>query len=114
MPSAGARAADRYAVLKRAVLDVGWIRRGSVVRRFMPCGKSGCACQATPPMLHGPYYQWTRKLRGKTVTARLTPGEAKRVQEWIANGRKLNQLVAQMEALSLRRTEQLLRQRRTS
>ena len=114
MPPAGARESARYAALKRALLEVGWIRRGSVVRRFMPGGKPGCACQGTPPRLHGPYYEWTRKVRGKTVSVRLTPDEAEQIQAWIANGRTLNQIVAQMEALSLRHTERLLRQRRTS
>jgi uncharacterized protein DUF6788 len=99
----------RYEALQRAVQAVGPIRRGSLVRRFIPCGKPGCACQAQPPVLHGPYYQWTRKVRGKTVTVRLTPAAAQLVGEWIANGRQLNRLVAQMETVSLRLTDRLLR-----
>ena len=101
---------QRFERLKREVCDVGPLRRGSVVRRFMPCGKLGCRCQATPPQLHGPYYQWTRKLRGKTVTVRLTEEEAEHIREWIENGRKLNRIVAEMEKLSLRMTDRLLRQ----
>lgn len=112
MPSPRTRDQDRYTALKRAVLAVGLIRRGSLVRRFMPCGKPGCACQATPPELHGPYYQWTRKVRGKTLTVRLTREEAQLVEEWIANGRQLDAIIAQMEAVSLRLTERLLRQLR--
>ncbi|MBI3048928.1 MAG: hypothetical protein HYY76_11540 [Acidobacteria bacterium] len=102
----------RYAVLKRTVLPLGPIRRGSLVRRFMPCGKPGCCCQASPPELHGPYYQWTRKVRGKTVTVRLTREEARLFEEWISNGRQLDRIVAQMEAVSLRITERLMKQRR--
>jgi hypothetical protein len=85
-----------------------------VVRRFMPCGKPGCRCQASPPELHGPYYQWTRKVRGKTVTVRLTPEEARLVQAWISNGRQLDRLVTQMEAVSFRITERVVRQLRKS
>ena len=102
----------RYDALKRAVLPLGPIRRGSLVRRFMPCGKPGCCCQASPPELHGPYYQWTRKVRGKTVTVRLTREEARLLEDWISNGRQLEKIVAQMEAVSLRITERLLKQRR--
>jgi hypothetical protein len=102
----------RYDALKRAVLPLGPIRRGSLVRRFMPCGKPGCCCQASPPELHGPYYQWTRKVRGKTVTVRLTREEARLVEEWISNGRQLEKIVTQMEAVSLRITERLIKQRR--
>ena len=67
-------------------------------------------CQAKPPQLHGPYYQWTRKLRGKTVTVRLTEEEAEHIREWVENGRKLDRIVAEMEKLSLRMTDRLLRQ----
>jgi hypothetical protein len=113
-----ARGADRdekrYEELKRSVLGVGPFRRGSVVRRFMPCGKPGCRCQADPPRLHGPYYQWTRKLAGKTVTVRLTEQEAELLGEWIANGRRLDQLLADMDQVCLRLTERRLRRPRKS
>ncbi len=102
----------RYETLKRAVLALGPIRRGSLVRRFLPCGKPACCCQASPPELHGPYYQWTRKVRGKTVTVRLTREEARLLEEWISNGRRLDRIVAQMEAVCLRITERLMKQRR--
>ena len=105
---------ERYDALKRALAGVGFIRRGSLVKRFMPCGKAGCRCQATPPELHGPYYQWTRKVQGKTVTVRLTRAEAAAMEEWIANGRRLDKLVAQMQAVSLRITDRLLRSLRDS
>lgn len=102
----------RYEALKRSVLALGPVRRGSLVRRFMPCGKAGCCCQASPPELHGPYYQWTRKVRGKTVTVRLTREEARLVEEWISNGRQLDRIVAQMGVVSLRITQRLLKARR--
>jgi len=99
----------QYARLQRAVQAIGFIRRGSLVRRFMPCGKPGCACQGTPPQLHGPYYQWSRKVQGTTVTVRLTRAQAHLVAGWIANGRRLDRLVAQMEAVSRRVTDHLVR-----
>lgn len=108
MTAALDRDQQRYDALKRAVLEVGFIRRGSVVRRFMPCGKPGCSCQASPPVLHGPYYQWTRKVRGKTQTVRLSQQEAKLLAGWIANGRQLDKIVTQMQSVSLRITKQLL------
>jgi hypothetical protein len=101
--------ADRYEVLKKAVADIGLIRRGSVVRRFMPCGKSGCRCQATPPVLHGPYYQWTRKIRGTTQTVRVSQSDAKLIKRWIDNRRRLEQLVADMDRIADRITARLLR-----
>jgi len=112
MATDGSNDQTRYDALKRAVLALGPIRRGSLVRRFMPCGKPGCCCQASPPELHGPYYQWTRKVRGKTVTVRLTREQAHLFEAWISNGRQLDRIVAQMEAVSLRITQRLVKQRR--
>lgn len=100
----------RYDALKQSLAGVGYFRRGSLVRRFMPCGKPGCSCQASPPRLHGPYYQWTRKVRGKTVTVRLTRAQAKQFAAWIAAGREIDRILAQLQRLSMRATERLLRQ----
>jgi hypothetical protein len=108
------RDAQRYAELKRAVADIALIRRGSLLRRWMPCGKAGCRCQGRPPQLHGPYFQWTRKVGGKTLTVRVNEQEAKLLAEWIANGRRLDKLVGQMERVSYKLTERLLRAARKS
>jgi hypothetical protein len=48
-------------------------------------------------------------VRGKTVTVRLGAKQAKLVQVWIANGRKLDRIIAHMEERSLLITERLLR-----
>lgn len=106
--SAGADS-DRYETLKRTIADVGLIRRGSLVRRFMACGKAGCRCQARPPQLHGPYYQLTRKVSGKTVTLRVRAQEAKLLSKWIENGRRLDRIVETMERVAQRVTKRQLR-----
>ena len=99
---------ERYEELKRALVDLPLVRRGSLVRRFMPCGKAGCCCQATRPTLHGPYYQWTRKVRGKTVTVRVSEDEARLLAEWIRNSRRFDKIVGEMERVSFRLTERAL------
>lgn len=98
----------RYEALKQQVSELGYLRRGSVVRRLTTCGKTGCACQADPPRLHGPYYQWTRKVKGKTVTVRLPERDAALFEKWIANARKLDVIIAHMERLSTRITRRIL------
>ncbi len=99
-----------YRQLQLTLSHIGYFRRGTLLKRFMPCGKPGCACQATPPRLHGPYYQWTRKVAGKTVTVRLSAEQAELLGDWIAAGRELDRIIAEMERLSLAVTDRLLRQ----
>jgi hypothetical protein len=99
----------RYEALKQSIADLGLIRHGSLVRRFMPCGNRGCRCHATPPQLHGPYYQWTRKVQGKTVTVRLTQQEAELFADWIQNGRQLDKIVAEMNAVAQRLTDHMIK-----
>jgi hypothetical protein len=95
--------------LKHEIAAVGFVSSGSVVRRFMPCGKPGCRCQADPPKLHGPYWQYSHKVDGKTITRRLTPDQARLYQQWIANRRRIDQLLAQMEQVSGQAAKILLR-----
>ena len=101
---------QNYQELQRALSQVGYFRRGTLLKRFMPCGKPGCACQASPPRLHGPYYQWTRKIGGKTVTVFFTREQADLLAGWIAAGRQLDRIIAQMQRLSLRATDRLLKE----
>ena len=103
------RAEIRYQELKEQLLELGFVRPGSLVRRLMPCGKRGCRCMADPPQLHGPYYQWTYKVRGKTVTMRLTEEQARLCVEWTSQHRAFKKLVRRMEALSLKETDRLLK-----
>ena len=82
---------------KAEMAEVGVVLRGSVTRRYMPCGKTGCKCLADPPVLHGPYFQWTMKVEGKTRTVRLTEDQAAIFQTWIDNDRRLRQILARWE-----------------
>ena len=100
----------RYAALQRALGEVGFFRRGTLVRVYGRCGKPGCRCAADPPRLHGPYVQWTRKVAGKTVSVRVRPEQVRLFEAWIRNARRLDRLLARMQALSLRATERILRQ----
>jgi len=98
-----------YRAAMRRLAKVECFCRGTVLSRRMVCGKAGCRCQADPPALHGPYYQWTRKVRGKTVTVRVTADQARLLRGWIAAGRRLDALVAKLERLSAARIRRELR-----
>jgi len=67
----------------------------------MPCGKPSCRCATDVTKRHGPYYEWTRKLKGKTVTVRLTAEQARRYEDWIQNRRKLKKILMRMQTVSI-------------
>jgi hypothetical protein len=95
-----ARLLRRYRALQERVGELGFIASGSVVQRYTVCASPGCHCRADPPVRHGPYFQHTRKIAGKTVTRRLTAEQADRYREQIANRRALDQLINEMEQIS--------------
>ena len=101
---------QRYHELTAQLATIGLIQSGSITRRYTRCGTPGCKCHADPPQPHGPYYQWTAKINGKTVTRRLSETEAKLYQEWIDNDRRLRHLIQQMRQVAAKATELKLKQ----
>jgi len=98
----------RYRALLEQITEVGFIRSGSVAPRFNYCGKPNCRCHADPPQPHGPYWQWTAKVDGKTVNRRLTSQQAERYQEWIGNDRKLRALIDDLRTVAEAATNLIL------
>ena len=91
--------------LTAALADIDFALPGSVIIRKVRCGKSECRCKADPPELHGPYIQWTRRVEGKTVTRLLSQDQLERYRPWFDNARRLRELSAELEALSVQSAE---------
>jgi hypothetical protein len=96
------RLEQRHDALLRETDGIGLVLRGTIGARMMRCGQRTCRCKADPPRLHGPYYLWTRKVAGKTVTVHLTAEHAARCQEWNGNMRRLDRLVKALQDVGLR------------
>ncbi len=101
---------QRYRQLAAEPATIGLIHSGSLTRRYTRCATPGCKCHADPPQPHGPYYQWSAKVNGKTVTRRLSKSEAELYQEWIDNDRRLRALIQQMRQVAAKATELRLKQ----
>jgi hypothetical protein len=89
-----------YEAAKAQIQALGYVLPGTVQRRLYRCGKPNCRCM-TEGILHGPYYQWTRKVSGKTVNINLDFVSAKKVKEWIQNDRSLRKLCRRLQKTSL-------------
>jgi hypothetical protein len=93
-----------------AIARTGEVLPCTLIQRQMRCGRAGCRCHADPPRLHGPYWQWTRKVNNKTITRWLSPQQATDCGRWIDNDRRLRELLARLEAIGIGQLEAAQRQ----
>jgi hypothetical protein len=75
-----------YARLRARLADVGWISEGYVQDRGPGAG--------------GPCYQWTRKVKGKTVSVALSREQFAALRSAIANWREVQATLRAMQRLS--------------
>jgi hypothetical protein len=87
--------------IARELAGLGLALPGTLADRMTRCGYANCRCRADPPRLHGPYHQWTRKKDGKTATRILSEEQLADYGPWFDNHRRLRELVAELEELSL-------------
>lgn len=115
MPPRSLEAYQReLAALARSLAGVDFVLHGSIVKRFLVCNTDRCRCQADERYRHGPYWDWTRKVRGKTVTVRVSPGQAERLRVWIENRRRADRVLSQMEGVTLQAVKGVLREKKSS
>lgn len=88
------------------ITKLGFCLPGTLVQRTSRCGNPKCICHRDPDRLHGPYWSWTRKVDGKTVTRNLDAAQLERYRPWFDNTARLRTLTAELEALSVMVAEQ--------
>jgi uncharacterized protein DUF6788 len=77
---------NQYARLRDRLKDIGWISQGYV--------------QDRGPGASGPCYQWTRKVKGKTVSVALSKEQFEWLQSAIAQWREVQTTLKEMQRLS--------------
>lgn len=90
----------RFRQARQELHQVGYFLMGTVLKRMMKCGHPNCACHRDPSLRHGPYFEWTYKVKGKTVNVKLSPQAAPLYQAATKQHRKLKATLARMERLS--------------
>ena len=102
----------QFRALRAQLAELGFFCKGTILQRRLTCGKPGCACAETPARRHGPYFEWTYKVAGKTVNVRLAAEEAAAYRKAAVEWRRLRTLLRRLESLSrraLKREGRLLR-----
>lgn len=87
-------------MLKISNLDQ--IANGTVNYVYKKCGKSNCKCFSDDDYKHGPYYVWTRKEKGITVTRTLNKNQAQKCLNAIKNMEKLDRLIERWKKKSIK------------
>jgi hypothetical protein len=90
----------RFGELKREIEQLEYFCKGTVLKRMMKCGKAQCACASDPSKRHGPYFELTYKVNGKTVNVKLSPEAAPLYKGASREYRKLKTLLTRLEKLS--------------
>lgn len=91
---------ERVRRLAAQLAETGFLVKGTVIRHYARCGNPGCRCQGDPTQRHGPYYRWSTKVAGKTVSRHLTDEEGRLYSEWIADRRRVREILRQIERVS--------------
>jgi len=89
----------RYACLAARLAKLGPVLQGTITERTVVRDDPR---RPGEQKTYGPYYQWTFKRNGKTVTVNLSRSQAKVYQRAINNHRKLEDTTQEMRELSLR------------
>ena len=98
--SALAKHAQRFQDLKRGLDQLEYFCKGTVLKRMTKCGKPYCACRSDPDKRHGPYFELTYKVKGKTVNVRLSPQAAPLYRAASVQFRKLKATLQRLEKIS--------------
>src|SRR5215831_11615888 len=91
----------RRAELFALISQVGDFRRGALNAVWRKCGKPNCACAQPGHRGHGPQWNLTRRIGGKTVNVHLKPGpELEKAQREVAEHQRFADLVEEVTQVS--------------
>jgi hypothetical protein len=98
--------AKKYADLQKQFIQIRYICNGSIMYLYRKCGKPNCGCKDNPQMRHGPYFIWTRKEKGKTITRSLSEKQAERCLGYIKNFKKIEKIIEEMKKTTIQMIEE--------
>ena len=93
--------------IKTKIINLDYISVGTLSKTFKQCGKANCRCSKAKEYWHGPYYIWTRKENGKTITKCLSAEQAKHCKSALKNMKILNQYIQNWKKESVKYIEKL-------
>lgn len=92
------RLRKRFEALKKSLLMLNHVAQGTITERWI---ERDDPKRPGEKKKRGPYFQWTFKRKGKTVTVNLSQSQAEIYRKAIEENRNLNDIVDQLRAISL-------------
>jgi hypothetical protein len=88
---------DDRSTLLQQISELGDFQPGSITSATRRCGNPGCHCAKPDDLGHGPHFQLTQKVDGKTVTQNLPSSAAlRKAESEIAEFRKFQTLTGEL------------------
>ena len=93
--------AKKQRALKQSLPPLDKIIRGSLLKRYIECGKLNCQCHKEGG--HGPYYYLTINYPGgKTKCVQIPQNNVREVQKWVQNYKKTKGVLERISNLNLK------------
>ncbi len=96
----------RIEKVKKALLAIDDMHPGSLSKQYNICGQPGCCCKDSEnPKKHGPYYNLSYALRGRSTSRFIRPEFVAEVKQQIKNYKKFKELVDEWKNLAAERAK---------
>ena len=98
--------------VKQQIAELGDLRPGALSQQYNVCGNPSCRCKADPPIKHGPYYQISFTLKGRSTSQFVRQEDVALVRRQLANYHRLRELIDEWIALAFQLSKLRLLERR--
>jgi hypothetical protein len=83
--------------IREQMAELGPVLPGGISKHWNVCGKPGCRCKhPSRPKKHGPYYQLSFTLGGKSSSMFLRADEVGEARRWVRRYARLKELTQQL------------------
>jgi hypothetical protein len=75
--------------IRRQIATMGLVAQGTLTKRTKVCGRPNCRCAQDPAARHGPYFEWTRREKGRYVHTVISEEQAEALRAAIDNHKRV-------------------------
>ena len=75
--------------IRQQIAAMGLVAQGTVSKRTKVCGRPNCRCAEDPNARHGPYYEWTRREKGRYAHTLISADQARELVAAIDNHKRV-------------------------